>query len=153
MKKDNKSNNDNYHNLNDKTNRSDIQIVVNDKMDINELNIEQVNKEKVINKIIESVDKGKPTYIELEPIILQNPQMQLYGEINNFAVCPFCKYAGNMDLEYTRSLYQKSCCCFLAIFGCFICSWIPLILRALSNQVFKCRNCKKVLKTLPHNKI
>ena len=146
--------NDNYQNLNDKTNRSDIQLEVNDKLNINDQNmqhIEQVNK--MIHKIAENVDKGKPSYIELEPVILQNPQMQLYGEINNFAVCPFCKYAGNMDLEYSQSLYQKSCCCLLAIFCCFICSWIPLVLRSLSNQIYKCKNCKKVLKTLSHNQI
>jgi hypothetical protein len=146
--------NDNYQNLNDKTNRSDIQLEVNDKINMN-MNMNDHIKEqnKIIHKIAEKVDKGKPGYIELEPIILQNPQMQLYGEINNFAVCPFCKYAGNMDLEYTRSLYQKSCCCLLAIFGLFICSWIPLVLRSLSNQIYKCKNCKKVLKTLNHNQI
>lgn len=98
----------------------------------------------------QTINKGKPMYLDVKTFILQNPNMHLYGKINNFAVCPYCRYTGNVDIEYERSAYQKKLCCYLTSVGLFLCSWIPLVNRALADQIYKCHNCKKILRKNQH---
>jgi hypothetical protein len=159
-----------YSNIDNKTNRSDIKLMPNNdaatgimkdpadeakRKDHEKLILEEQQKINAQQfQLPQNVIKGKPSYLEVKPYILQNPQMQLFGQVNNFAVCPFCKYTGTMQIEYQRSSYQKCACLVLLLSLVFmICSWIPLVIRALSDQVYKCTNCKRVLKTIDHNQI
>lgn len=152
-----------YHHIGDKSSRSDINQVENEGPFLNDHNVKKkrkthkkgfVEEQKKITYIKpQIINKGKPAYLEVKPYILQSPGLQLFGQVNNFAVCPFCKYTGTMDIEYQRSHYQKSCCCFLATIGLFLCCWIPLIIRALADQVYKCTNCKRTLKIVRHDDI
>jgi hypothetical protein len=161
-----------YSNIDNKTNRSDIRLMPNnDAATAIMKDPEEEKKRKDHNKVVaeeqqkinidalefqvpQNINKGKPSYLEIKPYILQNPQMQLYSQINNFAVCPFCKYTGTMQIQYQRSKYQKCICISLMVSIVFIfCCWIPLVIRALSDQVYKCTNCKRVLKTIDHNQV
>lgn len=117
----------------------------------NNININQ--SDTYIEDILPGVVKGKPLYLDVKPTILQSPDLQLYGQLNNFAVCPFCRYTGTMDIEYEKSPTQKFYCCVLALMGLVLCCWIPFIIKSLSNQIYKCHNCKKDLKTLPAGQI
>ena len=159
IKNEEKSIENKYQNVGDKTNRSDLIIPPNND---NKLNIDEEAKKKEKEKLIEEENKniqllksqknkGKPIYLEIKPYVLQNPQLQLYGNINNFSVCPFCKYTGTMNIEYEKSSLQKTWCCLLAVVGLFLCCWVPYVIRSLSNQVYKCNGCKKTLKTISND--
>lgn len=151
-----------YHNVMDKsTDRSGIKLNVTTDS-LNKVNMK--NKEKKIKEVInkkagkesenfDAIVKGKPIYLDIKPRILQNPQSHLYTQVDYYTVCPYCKYIGSLDLEYKKSKYQKKCCVKMAIYGLFLCSWIPLIIRSLSDQSYKCSNCKKELKSVSYEEI
>ncbi len=151
-----------YQNVHDKsTDRSQIKLSIT-KDSIDKGNIKK--KEKIIKEVVakkskqesknfDSIVKGKPIYLDVKPRILQNPQMHLFTQVENYTVCPYCKYIGSLDVEYKQSNYQKKCCVMLALSGLFLCSWIPLIIRSLSDQLYKCSNCKKELKAVAYNQI
>jgi hypothetical protein len=162
---ENKPRQNKYENLADKTPRSVIhpqdpnegnmlKIVNDDKNGEEDLQkVKEKEEAEELKKYTKSqmILQGRPAYLEVKPYVLQSPELQLYGQINNFAVCPFCKYTGSMEITYQRSSYQSKCCALMAIVGLCLCCWIPLIIRGLSDQVYKCSNCKKVLKIIPHN--
>jgi hypothetical protein len=153
-----------YNNIADNTNRSDAKKLVGDPEMFS--NADEDEKRKIREKQLleeqkgvpdfakpENIAKGKPIYLEMKPYVLQSPKLQIFGQMNNFAVCPFCKFTGTMDIEYQNSGFQKKCCLILAFVGCCICCWIPLLIRAYSDQIYKCNNCKRTLKTIGFNEI
>ena len=148
-----------YQTIGDKTVRSEVKLLPeeeNRKIEPEQIKPEQAISPEDLKKfaLAPNVSKGKPSYLEVKSYILQNPQLQLFGRVNNFAVCPFCKYTGTMEIVYERSAYQKRCCIWLAVSILLsLCCWVPLIIRALSDQVYKCANCNKTLKTISHNDI
>jgi hypothetical protein len=144
----------------DKTNRSEIKLLNNDTKIIPEEENEESKKKKLLqegatqNQMLlknkqANIIKSKPLYLDVTHTVLQNPTMQMYGKLNYNSVCPFCKHTGPMDIEYERSSFQKRCCIILAVTGLFLVCWIPLIIKALSNQIYKCNNCKRILQSLP----
>lgn len=96
---------------------------------------------------------GKPVQISIKPVILQNPQMQLFNSFTNYSVCPYCKYSGAMEIRYKSSSKQKTCCFLMILTGCCLCCWIPFVVKDCSDQVYACGSCKELLKTLPSNRV
>ena len=130
-----------YQNINPITNRSNI----------NYLNDEPRIEGGQMIKIVESgptMLQGRPIQLQLKPMILQNPQIQLFNPLSNFSVCPFCKYSGALEISYINSRSQRMCCIFLCLFGMFFLAWIPYLIKDLSTQVLKCQNCKKELRQI-----
>jgi hypothetical protein len=143
-----------YQTIGDKTMRSEIKLLPEEELKKVEKDLEISPEDIKKFALAPNISKGKPPYLEVKSYILQNPQLQLYGRVNNFAVCPFCKYTGTMIIQYEKSQYQKKCCIGLAFSVILsLCCWIPMIIRALSDQVYKCASCGKTLKTISHNDI
>lgn len=143
-----------YQTIGDKTVRSEIKLLPEEENKKNDQ--EKVVSAEELNKftIAPNISKGKPSYLEVKSYILQNPQLQLFGRVNNLAVCPFCKYTGTMNIVYQRSDYQRKCCIGLLLSILLsLCCWVPLVIRALADQVYKCANCDKTLKTISHDNI
>jgi len=140
-----------YQNIKDVpvTNRSNINLLKHDESLMN-VNM-YVEKGQMVQPVVEngpSMLQGKPIQLQLRPMILQNPQTQLFNPVSNYSVCPFCKYSGSLEITYINSSSQRNCCIFLALIGLFFLAWIPFMIKDLSIQVLKCSSCKKVLRQI-----
>ncbi len=96
----------------------------------------------------------KDSHFNMKPVVLQNPHMQMYNSFTNYSVCPFCKFAGAMNISYRTSKKQKSCCFVMGMTGLLLlCCWVPFIVKDCSDQIYQCPSCKETLQVLPANKV
>jgi hypothetical protein len=128
-------------------------------MDDTNLNLNNLPKRIEGGQIVKPLEsgiklfEGRPLQLQIKPIILQNPEIQLYHPITNYSVCPFCKFSGPLEISYINSKWQKTCCIILVLTGLFFIAFLPFLIKDLSNQVLRCSSCKKELqKQLDENK-
>ena len=145
---------DGYKNISGVTNREDYS-------NIKDESLVKINEDRPKSReLVESISHFKPqdislksVHLNMNPVVLQNPHMQMYNSFTNYSVCPFCKYSGAMIIEYKTSSKQKSCCLVMSLCGLFLCAWVPFLVKDCSDQTYKCPNCQEDLQTLPANKV
>lgn len=139
-----------YQNISPASNRSNLQLPL-DGHKNKQIEPGLIIKPNEIENRPTAID-GKPIKLQLRPMILQNPQTQLFNSMTNYTVCPFCKFSGSFDISYEKSKTQRNCCIILILLGLFFLAWIPFLIKDLSIQVLKCGNCKKELRQIGDDK-
>ena len=116
----------------------------------------ELEKKKIVIELVEVPKKShktpalkyeKPTFLNNQNVILQTPEIQMLRGKNTLRVCPFCRTPDQIIIEYESSPRQKKICVILGVVGLFMCCWIPFLIKNLSNQIYRCGNCKKILAT------
>lgn len=153
-----KSKKDGYKNISNATPRVPVQVADDSLVKLQENQVEKGELVKpIVNNQVSINDVNKPIksiHSNLKPIVLQNPHMQLYNSFSNYSVCPFCKYTGDMKINYKVSKKQAKYCCILASTGILACcAWIPFIVKDCANQEYQCPNCSEIIQTIEPNKI
>jgi len=148
-----KNNDNKYNQISGLTNRSNINLLKDDSKIINPI-IELDNK-KINIQLVEIPNKNaekipalkyqKPFFLSNQATIFQTPEVQMLAPKSDFHVCPFCKSSDKIIIEYEGSSKQRKLCVLLGLFGLIFCCWIPYLIKNLSKEIYKCRNCKKVL--------
>ena len=90
---------------------------------VEDSSVMKLNEERPEGKeIVQPITAFKPmeiniksVHLNMNPVLLQNPHMQIYSSFTNYSVCPFCKYSGAMKIDYITSGKQKQCCCLMAL--------------------------------------